>query len=117
MDFEYPNEEEYNKLLEDEKAEINEKLIAYLNDNFNDQKKILEKIEPSLKDFIWRDDLADAILLIMDVTGKKVFTAGEHDVIYFGNDNTSIDNIDRLLFLKLLYMEFMYDEDSWQMFT
>ena len=27
MDFEYPNEEEYNKLEEDEKAEINEKLI------------------------------------------------------------------------------------------
>jgi hypothetical protein len=117
MSFEYPNKEEYDKFEEDEKVEINEKLLDYLDDNFNDQKKILEEIEPSLKDFNWRDDLADAILLIMDVTGKEVDTAAEHDVIYFGNDDTSIDNIDRLLFLKLLYMKFMYDEDSWEMFT
>jgi hypothetical protein len=116
MGFEYPNEE-YNKLEEDEKAEINEKLIDHLDDNFNDQEKILEEIEPSLKDFTWIDDLANAILLITDVTGKAVDTAAEHDVIYFGNDNTCIDNIDRMLFLKLLYMGFMYDEDSWKMFT
>jgi len=117
MGYDYLSEKYYNKLEEDEKAEINEKLITYLDDNFDDREKILIEIEPSLKDFTWIDDLANAILLIMDVTGKSVDTAAEHDVIYFGNDNTCIDNIDRMLFLKLLYMGFMYSEDSWQMFT
>jgi hypothetical protein len=117
MGYDYICEEYYNNLEGDEKAEINEKLIDHLNDNFNDQKKILEEIEPSLKDFNWIDDLANAILLIIEVTGKGASTAAEHDVIYFGNDDTSIDNINRLLFLKLLYMGFMYDEDSWKMFT
>ena len=116
--FHYPTEEEYILLTEDEKEEINEKLHEFIHNLYysDSRSTILEKLEPKLKKFKPKNDLAVAILLIIKYTQAPIYTSAEHDTIYFGNDYTELCNISRGLFLRLLYMNMSYAEGGWQTF-
>jgi hypothetical protein len=114
----YPPQDQYDLLSEDEKYHANIKLLELLEHDYNGKQEILRKIEPKLVDFKWKHDLADAILLIMDVTKEKVWLSAEHDTIWFGSESSiDLGKIDRLLFLKLLFMDHLYDGEAWETFV